>query len=495
MQTLRELTRDFHLQSVDALTFEGLHEGVTLQVALTPRATPPQVYDLTLTFTPLSPHPSLFAVPKVNWLGTEDALRQTFDYTFDGRIALRCEPRVLALFDHEQRQSILALMTDQTCLVDTGRLLLLLPSDHPRLAELFTEALALARQLGTTDLTPGVARFLADPSPYVRDHFTQFAKTDPELSAIVAAVRADATLRSPDISHAALLAQVRDPALDLERRSTAFVEMLHRFPWSETVRVLPRIKVFFGSLTSVNRGAPFTTMLGESLPLWMSPDLDTEAAWLLLEAAWSLRPPLTPPLGVTFLRIMQRLARRETLPWVADLLGTRDIAQFDEALLALDILGATRLGIRKLMGPRHRELLIDRAPHFARTHRRGSAFLEVAASSLPPESHGHLHLFVQQLGELGDPESAPYLFTHIEHYDDGVREAVLFALGHCGTPDHIEYLEPQTSGLFRSSRIKQLARDAIAHIRESAGMKDAPGALSLADISPGGLSLPDSAKD
>jgi hypothetical protein len=482
---------DLDLRPRDALTWIGHLDGVYLEVAFTPRPTPPQTFDLALTLTPTTPRPNLFAVPQAIWLGDPKSLRQTFDVRFDEAIALRCEPRLVALFDHERRQAILALMTEHTCVIDAGRVLLFLPADHPHLTAVITDAVDLARHLATPDLAPGVARFLTDPNPDVRDHFTRLAGTDNDLTSLVAAVRADATLSSPDISHAALLAQVRDPALDLERRSAAFSAMLRRFPWSETHDALPRIKVFFGALSSVNRGAPFLAMLLDTLPDWLSPDVDTDAAFSLLEAAWSVRPPLTPELGRAFARIIQRLGRHETLDWVGDLLDTRDPTQHDEALLALDAIGASRAEIRKLIGPGLRGLLIDRAPHLARTHRRGAAFLELAASSLPPASSGHLQLFIEQLGELGDPDSVPFLLTHCEHAHDAVREAVLVAIGRCGTLDHVAYLEPQTTGLFRSSRIKQLARDAIAAIRERAGLKDNPGALSLADKTPGGLSLPD----
>ncbi len=482
---------DLDLRPKDTLTWVGHLDGVDLEVAFTPRPTPPQTFDLALTLTPTTTHPNLFVVPQGLWLGAPHDLRPTLDTRFDDAIALRCEPRLVALFDHERRQAILSLLTDYTCVIDAGRVLLYLAQDHPQLTEVITDAVNLARHLGTTDLAPCVARFLADPSPHVRDHFTQLAGTDTDLTSLVAAVRADAILSSPDISHAALLAQVRDPALDLERRSAAFSEMLRRFPWSETTNAIARIKVFFGALSSVNRGAPFIAMIHDTLPYWLSPDVDTDAAFSLLEAAWSVRPPLTPELGRPFARIIQRLGRHETLDWVGDLLDTRDPTLHDEALLALDAIGASRAEIRKLIGPGLRGLLIDRAPHLARTHRRGAAFLELAASALPPASSGHLQHFIEQLGELGDPDSVPYLFTHIEHAHDAVREAVLVALGRCGTLDHVAYLEPQTTGLFRSSRIKQLARDAIAAIRERAGIKDNPGALSLADKTPGGLSLPD----
>lgn len=303
----------------------------------------------------------------------------------------------------------------------------------------------------------------------------------------MASVRADTSLRSPDITHAGLVAQVRDTALDLERRATAFVELLMRFPWSETVKVLARVRPLFGALSAADRGAGFVAMIDGLLPTWLANTSEPEAAFTLLEALWSVRPPLTPALGIPLARMMAHLGRKETLPWLGELLQTRDGDQFEAALIALDLAGASRLEVRKLIGPSLRSLLIERAPRVARTQRRGAALLEVAASSVPPERPAQL----LELGELGDPDSAPFLFTLIEHNDDDVREATLIALGRCGTIEHIDYLEPQTSGLFRSSRIKQLARDAIAEIRNRAGLRDIPGALSLSGGTQGGLTLPE----
>lgn len=497
MQDLAALLTPLGLRPRDALTWSGLVEGVTVELALMPKATPPQQYELAFTLSPETPHPSLFAVPRSLWFAAPseepDTLQtfSTFDRRFDARVALRGEPSLIALFDHERRLELLSLMTEHTLVLDAGRVLLFVPAEHPQLADTLTRALALARHLGTSDLTAGVASYLADPSPYVRDHFTQFAKTDGTLVRLVAAVRADLSLRSPDVSHAALLAQVRDTALDLERRSAAFVELLMRFPWSETVAVLARAKPFLGALSAADRGAGFTRMLVDLLPVWLEHRKEPEAAFTLLEALWSFHPPLTPELGIPMARMMAHLARKESIPWLAELAQTRDADQFEAALIGLDAIGASRLELRKLIGPSLRPLLIERAPKIARAQRRGAALLEVAASSVPPERPAQLLELVVLLGELGDPSSAPFLFTLVEHNDDDVREATLVALGLCGTVDHIDYLEPQTSGLFRSSRIKQLARDAIANIRNRAGLRDVPGALSLSGDSAGGLSEPD----
>lgn len=497
MQNLSTLLTPLGLRPRDALTWEGVIDGVRVELQLVPRPTPPRHFELAFTLSPeKNTHPSLFAVPRTFWFApAHDALPiatlATFDQRFDESIVLRGEPWLIALFDHERRHELLSLMTDHTLVIDAGRVLLFPPPDHPQLADTLNRALALARHLGTTDLTQGVARYLADPSPYVRDHFTQFAKSDGLLVRLVASVRADASLRSPDITHAGLVAQVRDTALDLDRRATAFVELLIRFPWSETVKLLSRVKPLFGALSAANRGAGFVAVIEGLLPTWLANTSEPEAAFTLLEALWSVRPPLTPELGVPFARMMGHLARKETLPWLGELLQTRDGDQFEAALIALDAAGASRLEVRKLIGPSLRSLLIERAPRIARTQRRGAALLEVAASSVPPERPAQLLELVVLLGELGDPKSAPFLFTLVEHNDDDVREATLVALGRCGTVEHIDYLEPQTSGLFRSSRIKQLARDAIAEIRKRAGLRDVPGALSLSSDSPGGLTLPE----
>lgn len=496
MTTLSSILSPLRLRPRDALTWEGSVDGVSIELQLVPRPTPPHHYELAFTLSPENPHPSLFAIPRSLWFAAPDtplstATFVTFDPRFDEAVVLRGEPSLMVLFDHERRHELLSLMAEQTLVIDAGRVMFFVSASHPQLAEALGDALALARHLGTTDLTEGVARYLADPSHHVRDHFTQFAKSDSILVRLVAAVRADASLRSPDISHAGLVAQVRDTTLDLDRRATAFVELLVRFPWSETVKVLARVKPLFGALSAANRGAGFVAMIEGLQATWLAKTSEPEAAFALLEALWSVRPPLTPALGIPLARMMGHLARKETIPWLGELLQTRDGDQFEAALLGLDAAGVGRIEIRKLIGPSLRPLLIDRAPRIARTHRRGAALLEVAASSLGPERSAQLLELVVLLGELGDPASAPYLFTLVEHHDDDVREATLKALGQCGTLDHIDYLEPQTSGLFRSSRIKQLARDAIAQIRERAGLRDVPGALSLSTDSPGGLTLPE----
>lgn len=488
MNLLHELVTTLALEPRDALTWAGHADEIEVELALRPR---PPAYELSIAMSPRTPHQSLFAVPRALWFGAADKLTPTLDPGFDARVALRCEPRLVALFDHEHRHLLVTLMEHHQVVIDAGRVLLFVEAAQRTLHEAFADALAMARHLAAADLALGVRRFLADPDPRVRDHLERLAKDDSTLYRLIAAARADSARERPDLTHSALLAQVRDNALDLPRRSAAFARLLTDFPWTETARALPRLGAFLGMLSAAERGAPFVQLMEELGPRWQAPDLDAGAAFAIAQALWSVRPPWTPRLGQAFALIIRRLAHPEMVPWIRELLGTRDDALFDEALELLTRLGATRSDVRNLIPPSLRGLLIERAHLLAKRGRVGAAVLEIAASSLPPESSAQLEHHLTLLGELGDPESVALLVAQFEHYDAAVRAAAIVATGRCGTLEHLPYLEPLTSGLFRSGEVKQLARAAIAAIRDRAGLRDVPGALSLSGGTPGGLTLPE----
>lgn len=486
MQELRALVTSLELRPRGTLVWGTTRDGIDVELRLVPR---PPTYDLELRATPPNPHVSVSLTPRDLWLGSDDDLVRTGDLLFDELVALRCDLPLVTLFDHANRPRLCSLVRAHQLVIDAGRIVVYLPATPPGLAGLLSDVQALAHHLAQTDLEHLVQRHLDDPNPRVRDHFNLLSKRDPALARLVLSVRADTALAAADISHEALVAQVRDPELSLERRASAFEQMLRKFPWADTLKRKARLTPFLGALASQDRGAPLERLVATTLPLWLDPELDQDDAFELLSLVWSVRPSSANPLTGHVAKIVAHLKHPQTIPWLAELANTKDVDHYDDVLAAIDALGVGRPELRKLFQPSTRPLLTARAPAYARTHRRGAAFVELAAAFLPPAAAPQLAQLIELLGDLGDPASAPYLLSHLEHSHDAVRDAALVSIGRCATPNALPHLDPFTSGLFRSSRTKQLARDAMSLIRLRAG--DAPGALSLVDAAPGALSLPD----
>lgn len=494
MHALRRLVTELDLRPRDALTWFGVSAGDAIEVGVELALMPGlRSFSLALTLTPAPAHADLFLTPRELWLRHADELTRTGDTRFDEAFALRCQPTLLALFDHERRRLLESILETHALIVDAGRVRLFAGADDPGLAERVADALAVARHLGRTELGPSLAQLLADPDPGVRGQLEALAMTDEALRVLVNAAREGLTVDTPRLSHAALLAQATDRSLPIELRVQALVAMLRDHPWSETAHALPRLEALFAELGPTGPEGLYADLLKETLPLWLDSAKDPEAAFSLLSALWSHRPRprVGPALGSAFARILRGLARPETATWAAELAHTSDPGQLDQALLALDATPGGTAALRATLDPTLRAMLVERAPEVARTHRRGAAFLEIAASSLPPAAHERLCHIIVLMGELGDPVGVAFLVSQLEHGEEAVREAALTALGRCALPAHIPYLEPQTSGLFRAARLKQRAREAITAIRRRHGIADAPGGLSLSDGSPGSLSLPD----
>lgn len=97
--------------------------------------------------------------------------------------------------------------------------------------------------------------------------------------------------------------------------------------------------------------------------------------------------------------------------------------------------------------------------------------------------------YVRAIATTKDTRASDVLVKHLETPYDTLQVAVIKALGAVGTLSAVAALKPYSEGFFRASELKEAAQAAIAAIRERDGARVLPGALSLADATPGGLAL------
>lgn len=99
--------------------------------------------------------------------------------------------------------------------------------------------------------------------------------------------------------------------------------------------------------------------------------------------------------------------------------------------------------------------------------------------------------FVRAIAATKDVRASEHLVKHLDTPYDELQFAVIRALGVVGTLSAVAALKPFSEGFFRASELKDAAQAAIAAIRERDGARSLPGALSIADVTPGGLAVKD----
>ena len=81
-----------------------------------------------------------------------------------------------------------------------------------------------------------------------------------------------------------------------------------------------------------------------------------------------------------------------------------------------------------------------------------------------------------------DPKAQPTLLNMLNREDDGLRTAVIEALGHVGTRDATAAIQPFTKGLFLDRELKRAAREALDRIEARAAAPPSAAASDLDDL-------------
>lgn len=510
LEGLRSYVSRNRLAQLGARRFEGSVErdGVVVMVSIALELHHGQL-EAVLRVSPRTPPNGLFACARAHWLGSPETheTTPTGDAALDAELALVLpEPTLLGLFDEDTRAALrLALASGETTLEDgvfVGRLAV---HRHGAsvLDDLCVRLVSLATALSAppkTWLERTLSLAFRDLDPDVRRQTLAHLESSPALHSELELYRMK--LGPTNVEGAtveSLLTVLSSPTLEPPSRAAALPRLISHLSIAEVLERAGAERDLWGPLSHYGGGEGFDTLMLELeralTPVRMHDE--AEATFGLLELLWPYAQRSRHKTAIAFSRIIRNLGHPGALDMVSLLLETGDQTRFFAALDALLALTdepdqlARRLGDNGIS--RVHSWLSE---YFARRPRRPSdlILIKVALDHLSPvaDESAEVLVLLELLATRIGAESEPILIEMLNHEHELVVYRAIMLLGEVGGRESQLALEPLTSGLFRPSQVKRLARASLARLHERLGPLQT-GGLSLSDDlrGGGGLSLDD----
>jgi len=444
----------------------------------------------------------------------------TGDDGFDAEVAILNGPRTLrSRLDAQTRATVRELVIDKGIFFQNGGVFLSRPPEPPDTNEtLGWRAAAVAKRLtaASKEAAAGLEDlFWHDPNDGVRRRCFETLLWQmgdnvysPEFSTTFSgdlSTHAEARLidmlevlkRSPEHQAAPVLARLLDN-LSLPRPLVipALVRLLACDKQGRWMRHLPRGHLPSALLKAVGarlakEPSELVAGVAESV-LMQAPDTIEAKVQLVLVRGVASAPTSEPELA----------ARRRTL--LHHFLSSREVPT---VMTCVDGLLSDVSGMPALMGARVRSLpapVLDRIssdpdtylPALAQGLVIGLILLDDACAKTPdaPPHLARATRIYEVLSRSFGEELRTAMSRRLAAIDDDTERKLIEVLGRSAGPEALAWLTPLTSGLFRSSAVKRLAREAVAAIRERHGIgakearaDDLRGAIAVvSDVDPEG---------
>lgn len=462
--------------------------------------------EATVRVAPVDPSTGLMACARAHWLGAlSPQLTPTGDVALDEAVALVVpDVTVLGLLDADTRTELrLALASGEVVLEDGVFVATFSPDLHSsgslesaceRLVTLaHTFSLPRKRWLEHT-----LRLATRDLDPRVRNELHRHLEADPKLHAELELHRMksrEAAVGDHDSDLDTLLARLSNPTLEAPSRAAALPALLSHLSVAKVLGCAQAERGLWPMLANYGSGEGFDMLLRE-LDNGLTKDLmarEPDPTLELLEFLWPSAKRSRPGTAMPFAAMLQRLGHPGGLDMVSLLLDTKDQTRFFAALDALTALTDDPDILENRLGERGSSRLASwlpaylapRPPHPTDLSLFGIALAELSehAEHLD-EALGLLDLLAQRMG----PDAEPDLLAYLDHPNDTLVHRAIELLGEVGQREAQIALEPLTSGLFRPSELKRLARSSLTRLHERLGPLS-EGGLALADSQEGGLSL------
>lgn len=515
MEGLRAFVRRNGLVAAGARRFAGLvmRDQLTVEVALTlhHRLGQPEAE---LSVRPANPVIGLMVCARSTWLGSDarDPLTATGDAAFDSELALLVpDPTVLGLFEAPARALMREALSTGTAVLEDGAFSATLAPDlfdDEALEAICNRLLDLAFTLSApprTWLERTLTLASRDLDPRVRKQLVAHLEQVPRLRAELELHRMNTGTGGPEAADVeTLLAVLSSTTLEPPSRAAALPKLLADLSVADVVAASRNVSELWGPLSRYGEGEAFDTLMLE-LERTLTPDRmaeEPDAVLELLEHLWPFAKRSRHHTAMAFSRLIRNLGHRGALDMVSLLLETKDQTRFFAALDALIALTLPHPDVHEELAHRLGEKGLSRlhswlSDYLAKRPRSPAdlTLITVALDHLPMlEDHTAEALsLLELLEEYVGPPAEPRLIELLGNERDILVNRAIVLLGELGGRESQLALEPLTSGFFRPSETKRLARASLARLHERLGALET-GGLSLSDDSlggDGGLSLSD----
>lgn len=515
MEGLRAFVRRHDLVAAGPRRFEGVisRDQLAVEVSLSLHVRVDQL-EVELRVSPANPVTGLMACARDHWLGSspKNPLTATGDEAFDTALALIApDPTVLGLLDAPTRGALREALASGMTVLEDGVFVATMAPDllEDRAMEAACERLVSLAETLSAPAKTWLERMLTlssrDLDPRVRKRLVAHLEADPKLRAELELYRMKSGPTDPDAQDLdTLLAVLSNPTLEPPTRAATLPRLLAHLTVAELVACAKNQRDLWGALTHYGSGEAFDTLLLELerclTPARMAEEPD--AALALLEHLWPFAKRSRHHTAMAFSRLIRNLGHRGALDMVSLLLETKDKTRFFGALDALLAVTATSSNLHEelahSLGANGLARLNPWLADYLAKRPRGPddlTLITVALDHLPlledhtEEALGLLDLLEKYVG----PAAESRLIEMLGSDRDALVHRAIVILGELGGRASQLALEPLTSGLFRASEIKRLARASLARLHERLGPLQS-GGLSLSADSregDGGLSLSD----
>ena len=508
IEGLRAFVRRHGLVAAGARRYTGalIRDRLTVEVSLTLHQRLGEL-EAELRVSPANPVTGLTACARSHWLGsdTRDPLTPTGDAAFDAELALRVpSPIVLGLFDAPTRAALREALSSGEAVLEDGVFLASFGPDlhdDKALEAACQRLVELAHTLGApqrTWLDKTLVLATRDLDPRIRNQFVAHLESDPKLRAELELYRMkQGTSGSEEADIETLLSVLSSPTLEPPSRAAALPRMFAHLAVADVLAAAKNVTELWGRLSHYGQGEAFDTLMLE-LERSLTPALmaeEPDAALALLEHLWPFAKRSRHHTAMSFSRLIRNLGHRGALDMVSLLLETKDQTRFFAALDALVAITDDPEELAHRLGEHGLSRLNTWLADYLAKRPRGPAdltLITVALDHLPmledhtAEAFALLDLLERYVGAPAEPRLIELLASD----RDAIVHRAITMLGELGGRESQLALEPLTSGIFRPSEIKRLARASLARLHERLGPLES-GGLSLSDQNDGGLSLSD----